>query len=170
MSLPAIRNNNAGNIEGNSINWQGKTGMDGNYVVFSSTMWGFRALYKDIYNKITNDGLNTLQDIFSRYLSVGEPPDNHTQQEADEYATNVSNYLDNISITDTIKPDETTLKAIAHGIAKQESGNDADYFTESDYNNGYLLFKGEQIATSPIGFFGMAVIIGGIWYLLNKKK
>lgn len=166
----ATDNNNPGNLEDPQDNWQGETGSDGVYVVFSSPMWGFRALYKDIYNKITKDGNNTLLSIFEHYLSVGNPPDNHTDDNAIDYANEVAQFLPGTGINDTLTADETTLKAIAHGIARQESGNDASIFTETDYNNGYLLFKGEQVATSPVGIGTILLIGGGIWYLVKKKR
>jgi hypothetical protein len=165
--LPAIKNNNPGNIEVSSSNWQGSTGTDGVYVIFKSPIWGFRALYKDIYNKIDVDGLDTLQQIFKKYLDV---PFSHTIQDANNYAAYVANYLPGFGINDVITPDEKTLKAIAHGIAHYESGNDANVFSESDYNNGYLLFKGEEIITNPINI-GIVLIVGvGAFFLLRKKR
>ncbi len=163
----ATENNNPGNIEVSSDQWQGATGNDGVYVVFSSPMWGFRALYKDIYNKITKDQDNTLFKIFYKYLAVGQAPDYHTVNDAIDYASTVSNYT-NTGINDVITPDETTLKAIAHGIDQVESGQTS--FSENDYNNGYLLFKGEQVATSPVGIGVILLFIGGTVYYLKKRK
>ena len=75
--LPALRNNNPGNIEVSSDQWQGATGTDGVYVVFSSPAWGFRALFKNIYNSIS-EGNDTLYKIFYKYLDV---PNSHTEHD-----------------------------------------------------------------------------------------
>ena len=159
--LPALRNNNPGNIQKSSETWQGSSGYDGVYVVFSSPMWGFRALYKDIYNTIQS-GNDTLYKIFYHYLDV---PNSHTPQDALDYANFVSDYT-GTGINETFG---TTLKNIVQGIIHQESGNDAIGFTQSDNDNGYLLFKGLEIASSPISW---AVVLGftiGGYYLLKKK-
>jgi LPXTG-motif cell wall-anchored protein len=163
----ATQNNNPGNIEVSNDHWQGATGVDYPYVIFFSPMWGFRALYKDLYNKITKDGDNTLLKIFKHYLSVGQAPDDHTLSDAIEYANIVSNYT-STGINDILTPNEETLKAIAHGIDVMESGQTS--FAESDYNNGYLLFKGEQVATSTIGIGAIIIIGAGAYYLYRKKN
>jgi len=166
MPLPAIQNNNPGNIEASSISWVGATGTNGLYVVFSSPAWGFRALYKDIYNSI-NEGNNTLYQFFYNYLDVANG--SHSEQDATDYANFVATYSGG-AITDTLATDEATLKAMAHGIAYQESGSDADAFTESDYDNGYILFQGGQIASSPVSYVVIGIIGLGVFIFFNKKK
>jgi hypothetical protein len=81
-----IRRNNPGNIEFNpNINWQGQAGTEGVYLLFDTPEHGIRALAKDVYNKITRDGLNTIAALINRYAP---PSDNNTVA----YIADVSSY------------------------------------------------------------------------------
>jgi len=78
------RNNNPGNLEGGG-NWQGMTGKDGPYLVFSSPYWGLRALAIDLGTKF-NRGLDTVRKIINVYAP---PSDNNTAA----YIASVANQL-----------------------------------------------------------------------------
>ncbi len=163
--LPALQNNNPGNIVSSNISWQGQTGNNNGYVVFESPMWGFRALYKEIYNNLYSDnGDNNLRAFFAHYLDY---PNSHSAKDVTDYANYVANNL-GVGIDDEIVPNEEILKNIAHSIAQYESGNDANNWSETDYDNGYNLFLGEDIATSPFTWFVLAGIGFGFWYLFKK--
>lgn len=65
-----IRNNNPGNIKKSSDNWQGAVGVDGPFVVFSSALYGIRAITK-ILQSYRRRGIVTLSQIIDTWA----PPD-----------------------------------------------------------------------------------------------
>ena len=63
-----IRNNNPLNIEFNPANqWQGQTGTDGRFAIFSSAYYGIRAAGRLMKNYRDKHGLNTTRGIISRW-------------------------------------------------------------------------------------------------------
>ena len=76
MNLPrGIRNNNPGNIRHGS-NWQGlnpnSRNIDPAFCVFTSSVYGIRALAKVLINYKKIHGLNTVRQIISRYAPPNE--------------------------------------------------------------------------------------------------
>jgi len=68
-----VRNNNPGNIEYSPVNeWQGQTGTDGRYSIFSSPFYGIRALARLIFNYRTIYGLRSVAGIVSRWAPAFE--------------------------------------------------------------------------------------------------
>ena len=69
-----IRNHNPGNIVDTPANdWQGKTGTDGKFVVFSAPAWGIRAIAR-ILDSYRLRGVDTLGEIVATYAPPGENP------------------------------------------------------------------------------------------------
>lgn len=70
-----IRNNNPGNIRHGS-NWQGlnpnSKNIDPAFCVFTSSVYGIRALAKVLINYKKIHGLNTVRQIISRYAPPNE--------------------------------------------------------------------------------------------------
>ena len=70
-----IRNNNPGNIRHGS-NWQGlnpnSRNIDPAFCVFTSSVYGIRALAKVLINYKKIHGLNTVRQIISRYAPPNE--------------------------------------------------------------------------------------------------
>ena len=62
------------------------------------------------------------------------------------------------------------MKNIATGIMFYESGSDANGFTANDLNDGYLLFKGVQIAENPISWVLVLCGIGLTYYLIKSNS
>jgi hypothetical protein len=60
------KQNNVGNLRGNGIAWQGKTGMNKGFSVFSERIYGIRAMYIDLLNKFKS-GQNTIVKIITQY-------------------------------------------------------------------------------------------------------
>lgn len=72
-AVRGIRNNNPGNIRDSAGDtWEGQTGTDGAFAVFSAPEYGIRALGKLLLNYYYKYGLNTVDDIISRYAPDSE--------------------------------------------------------------------------------------------------
>ena len=78
-----IRNNNPGNIRAFGIAWQGQTGSDGEYAIFSAPVWGIRAMALNLKTYFSRYNLNTIRTIINRWA----PP---TENLTDKYASSVS--------------------------------------------------------------------------------
>ena len=69
-----IRNNNPGNIEYSAANdWQGQTGSDGRYAVFSDPVWGIRAMGK-VLDSYGRRGVDTVAEIVATWAPESENP------------------------------------------------------------------------------------------------
>lgn len=68
-----IRNNNPGNIVSAANNpWQGQTGDDGRFAVFSDPKYGIRALAKTLQTYRARYGLTTIAGIITRWAPPSE--------------------------------------------------------------------------------------------------
>lgn len=86
-ALPrGIRDNNPGNLEKSANLWKGLDHFDGVYCIFHNSEYGLRAMYLDLWNKNTKDGLRTLPHIIYKYAP---PSDNETEA----YIVDVLKYL-----------------------------------------------------------------------------
>lgn len=75
-----LRNNNPGNIVYNPANdWQGQTGRDGAFAVFSDPVYGLRAMGKVLLN-YAKQGYTTVDSIIRRWSATDQ----------DAYVANVS--------------------------------------------------------------------------------
>lgn len=70
-TVRGLRNNNPGNIR-KGANWDGATGDDGAFVIFSSPEFGIRALAKLLLNYERLYQLNTVEGIINRYAPSNE--------------------------------------------------------------------------------------------------
>lgn len=101
-SVRGLRNNNAGNIERNDIQWQGMAedqSSDSRFVVFESPEWGIRAMNK-ILNTYAGRGLNSVRSIISTWA----PPIVDGEVE-----NNTAAYVDSVSKKLGVLPDEKLL-------------------------------------------------------------
>lgn len=82
-AVRGIRNNNPGNIRGASFTWQGEVGRDDkDFVVFSSPLYGLRALGRVLRNYDRLYGINTVEGIINRWAPpIGDDgePENDTR-------------------------------------------------------------------------------------------
>jgi hypothetical protein len=125
-----IRNNNPGNIKPEGYDWQGATGDDGTFVIFSDMSWGLRALATDLLNKMTKDGLTTIRKIVSKYA----PPEENI---TDAYITAVSGEL-GVSADQVLVVDSPTVHALMRAIIDHENGDEAShqYVSDADIDQG----------------------------------
>lgn len=112
------RNNNPGNIRPAGYTWQGQTGIDsgsmGSYVIFSSPVWGIRAIAKDLLTKYGR-GLDTVRKIITAYAPPSENP-------TESYIQAVTRELGVLSITPLNLRDISTLTKFVYAIIKHENG------------------------------------------------
>lgn len=69
-----ISNNNPLNIEANGTQWQGATGNDGRFLIFSDVYYGIRAAARIMRTYRNSYGLNTVRGIVTRWAP---PSDNN---------------------------------------------------------------------------------------------
>jgi hypothetical protein len=113
-----VRNNNPGNIDKTSIAWQGMSDYqdDPRFVVFTSAVYGIRALAKILLNYQNIDGLVTMREIIDRWA----PP----------VENDVSAYVDDVSQKTGLYPDHavdlsnvSTLTVVVNAIIAHECDN-----------------------------------------------
>lgn len=111
-----LSDNNPGDIKFDGTDWKGMAGNDGTFVVFTDTTWGLRALALDLYNKIVNDGLNTISAIVNKYAPASDSND-------------VGAYISSMA-TDTgfganqiLTADAPTLQALVRAVINHEIGD-----------------------------------------------
>ncbi|WP_406733440.1 structural protein P5 [Vibrio scophthalmi] len=71
-----IRNNNPGNVEDNGTPWVGRKGNDGRFIIFDRAENGIRAIARILLTYEKKYGINTLNDIISRWAP---PVENNTE-------------------------------------------------------------------------------------------
>ena len=119
MNLPrGIRNNTPGNIRHGS-NWQGlnpnSRNIDPAFCVFTSSVYGIRALAKVLINYKKIHGLNTVRQIISRYA-----PPNENQTTA--YIQSVAKQLGVVPDTVIDVEERGVLTVFIKAIIRMENG------------------------------------------------
>jgi hypothetical protein len=122
-----LRNNNPGNLRpGDS--WQGMTGTNGGFIVFSDISWGLRALGTDLSNKVFR-GLDTITKIIEMYAPRSE---NNT----DAYISAVSNST-GIGKNEKLMLNGEVLKKLMRAVIMHENGAPyATLITDQDIEEG----------------------------------
>ncbi len=122
-----IRNNNPTNIEDSSIQWRGRIGNDGRYVVFDTAVNGLRAGFLEIYDSIVRDGDNTIRKLIAQWAP---PIENLTGA----YQNSVRQQTGIASI-DTILNYSRDAKPILRAIVRHENGQDP--YTAVQYDDAF---------------------------------
>ena len=109
-----IRNNNPGNIRYNEANnWNGQTGQNAGYVVFSEPVYGIRALAKLLSNYHAWYGMDTVNAIINKWAP---PAENDT-------AAYVADVSQRVGVTPTETLDfATQLPDLVKAIIWHENG------------------------------------------------
>ena len=108
-----FKQNNVGNLRGNGVNWQGKTGMSHGFSVFNDRVFGIRAIYSDLLVKIKT-GNDTIIGIISAYAP---PSENDTNSYVKFVESNTG-----ISRDSKLTSDLTTVRKVVHAISLRETG------------------------------------------------
>lgn len=110
-----IRNNNPGNIEGTSTQWQGQTGTDGRFATFDTPEAGIRALARNLLTYQERHGLDTVAGIIGRWA----PPD---ENDTGAYVRAVSAAL-GVQAGDRLNlRDPALLERLTAAIVQHENG------------------------------------------------
>jgi len=117
MKTRGLRNNNAGNIELNSIKWDGmsKVQDDGRFIIFESPEYGIRALTKILLSYQRKHGISTVRGVINRY--------------APSIENNTSAYVASVSSSVNVSPDApldfskaSIMRPLVEAIIKHENG------------------------------------------------
>jgi hypothetical protein len=130
-----IRNNNPGNIvKGNSA-WQGEVhSNDSRYASFARPEDGLRAMAKTLQNYQASHGLNTIDDIVSRWAPS-------TENDTASYATNVAKSM-GISRTASLDlGNKETLSKLMSSMITQENGKQP--YSDAQIATGIAAARGE---------------------------
>ena len=120
-NLPrGLRNNNPGNIRRNSDVFQGeKTSSDREFKQFKSMAYGYRAVFRILFNYHNNYKLDTIRKLIERWAP---PKENHTEK----YIKYVSDYS-GIPADDPIDINSREqMTRIVAGMSKVENGRESD--------------------------------------------
>ncbi|RUT77434.1 structural protein P5 [Marinobacter sp. NP-6] len=111
-----IRNNNPGNLENNGIAWQGLSSSqtDSRFYQFVNPVWGIRALARTLKTYRERYGLDTANEIISRWAPAFE---NNT----DAYARAVADALGTDPETVITDSEENRLRMVK-AIIRHENG------------------------------------------------
>lgn len=132
----ALNFNNPGNLSITSDIWKGQVipGDSLRFVTFSNPIYGYRALFIDLYNKIKN-GFNTIEKIIYRYA----PPNDNNTEAYINYITSITGYNRTYILNPALL---SQVFKIGYAIARFETGTvpvDKDikegFFIAFDENN-----------------------------------
>lgn len=114
-----LRNNNPGNIRRNSDVFQGEVNpsRDKEFKQFKNMAYGYRAVFKILFNYHNKYRLNTIRKMISRWA-----PENENNTGA--YVSLVSSYS-GIGPDDPISFDREQMIRIVAGMSKVENGREA---------------------------------------------
>ncbi len=132
-----LRNNNPGNIRKGKTKWEGlaKEQTDSAFCVFTEMKYGIRALYKILKTYHKKYGLDTIEEIISRWA-----PEN--ENDTNSYINFVAAYVDNVAFRDKplyLDKNPIYYTKIAQAIARFENGNEAKKIPDSDWAEGSAL-------------------------------
>jgi hypothetical protein len=164
-----LSDNNPGDIKFDGTDWKGSVGNDGTFVVFSDTTFGLRAVALDLFNKITNDGLNTIAAIVNKYAPASDNND-------------VGSYIASMTAdtgfgaSQVLTADGPTLAALVRAVVNHEIGDQLSqqYVSDADIAQGLSMMglvaaTAQQVnqaaASNPGGaMLFIAIAVGlGVW-------
>jgi len=136
-------------------NWKGLIGKtSGNFLMFSSALYGVRAGFINLENAYIKRGLKTIAQIFPIYAPKG-----HGDNEPERYIKYVS---DATGFSRNKVLNFGNLQEVGRAIITLEAGN--FWVSEKDFYDGYLL-AGQQL-----GYIGDTVILPKEDNEASKKK
>jgi hypothetical protein len=164
MAQYGLNINNPGNLRPFKNNFYlGQTDLRPNgEAVFSSMLYGLRALAMDLNIKIDKDHLTNIQQIANIYApaSDGNNPI--------EYANTVAK-VSGIGKYDYLVSDNETVARLMRGIIVAENGYaDSAKISDTDINDGIMLYNGVEVAKKSGSIF-VLITLGFAGYYLYKK-
>lgn len=163
-SLPrGMRNNNPGNIRG--VGWKGEVGVDGGgFAIFSSVVWGLRALARDLKTAI-NEGYDNIDKLINHYAPGYENPG----VVSGSYQATVSG-VSGISETEQLGTDDDTILSLVKGIITVECGSiyaamidDSEYVQAINLSDNIVSSTAKEVVVSlgelPLQTVGSGVAV-----------
>lgn len=132
MTARGIRNHNPGNIRhGNK--WQGlaENQTDPAFCVFTSNVYGCRALLKILNTYVNKYNCSTVKDIISRWAPS-------TENNTSAYILYVANALGK-GTTEPLSFNKSTYLGLGKAIATYENGPDARVLTKDTWEQAYAI-------------------------------
>ncbi len=166
-----LRNNNPGNLRYSTfITWQGQVGSDPlQYVTFSDSIYGLRAMALDLYNNYYLDGITTLTDLINKYAPADDPTatNNPTQ-----YAAYVSSQT-GIPVNADIQLSGSNIVSIMRAMMNEELG--ASYsalIPDSDIQQAVTMLNKQELQVVEVAATGgsAVIVIILIIILIAKRK
>lgn len=117
-----IKNNNPGNLMPSLIPFKGTSGTNGGKVVFTSPVWGIRAMFKLLQNYQKLYSIDTIAKIGNRW----------TATDVAAWITNVAHFAGIAANAPINLSDPTTASKIVHGIIGAENGSSWASFYGTD--------------------------------------
>lgn len=117
-----IRNNNPGNLRRTKEPWQGQATeqTDPDFIIFSSPVWGIRAIMKILLTYQIKYKLKTIRELINRYA----PP---SENDTEAYAMAIAKRL-NLEIDDSVNlQDQTCMVQFCQGIVLHENGQPSKF-------------------------------------------
>lgn len=168
-----IVNNNPGNLR-IGIPWQGlRLGIPGGFCAFVNLAYGIRAMAKDLYNKITKDGLNTITLEVTKYA----PP---SENDTAKYISRVAGYT-GWGANDPIDPSPDNLARLIRAHMRVELGDQyAAMIDDSDIVEGISMMDqtvfqqaGNIITNNPelsaYAGIGLIALVIGVMLIYTRR-
>ena len=140
--IRSIRNNNPGNIDRTSTQWEGMSEeqTDPRFVTFESPEMGVRAMARTLNTYYTRYGLDDINGIVSRWA----PPTENDTQAYIRFVSEKTGIPRNKTITLQDNPEE--MKKVISAMIEMEGGQEA-----SRYFNSQIVERGVDLALSSLG-------------------
>ena len=140
--IRSIRNNNPGNIDRTSTQWEGmaEEQTDSRFVTFESPEMGVRAMARTLNTYNTRYGLDDIAGMVSRWA----PPNENDTQAYIRFVSEKTGIPSDRTITLQDNPEE--MKKVISAMIEMEGGQEA-----SRYFNSQIVGSGVDLALSSLG-------------------
>ena len=140
--IRSIRNNNPGNIDRTSTQWEGMSEeqTDSRFVTFESPEMGVRAMARTLNTYNTRYGLDDISGMVSRWA----PPSENDTQAYIRFVSEKTGIPSDRTITLQDNPEE--MKKVISAMIEMEGGQEA-----SRYFNSQIIGRGVDLALSSLG-------------------
>ncbi len=126
-----LRNNNPGNIRHSAVRFKGETtSADKSFKTFSSSAWGYRAMFVVLHTYRMRHGLDTIRKMIGRWA----PP---CENDTDAYIDAVAKWSTVDADSPVTSTNRDVMMPIAAAMSRMENGKTA---VMADVEAGWELF------------------------------
>jgi hypothetical protein len=142
--VPAIRNNNPGNLIVSSSPWKGKVKTNGKFEIFQTFAYGTRAMIKLLQNKLAGQTakgkkLDNINDLITDWAPPRKIGGDNSDKEVENYISKVCQYS-GFTRDEKLTADKETLKKLVLAMSRVEAGKES-VTTEMFEASWGLLYK-----------------------------